>query len=293
MTMWDVWCSLGAGDVRVTPFLRSGCALVAFGVCRSIHNSTVNLCKTITSSPVAMEFCVEYMHAVLDQRGLLKGVKYLDQANADEVWDLSIKTSCRVPFSYRGRPGLLALEETSLASDAIIHFCGGATTSCWAFADCFNGVFETLLVHKQVANLSTRLTGRELLELDGAPLGRKLVAARAHNTVWSVPTGPFIISVFPGLSLSTFATQVCQGVPPRRVVLLFSLWARVLVCRFGRIWLVDRRCRLHRRSDGGLHPRYHQHGRCCGEPRQQAMPSIAVCRSSKDGMIVADKSSRP
>ena len=171
----------------------------------------VNLCETVTSSAAAHQFCHQYIHAVLDQRNLLAGVRFLNEKNADEVWDLSVNTSCRVPFEYRGRPGLLELEETMLASVAIDQYCSRLTSSCARFAECRDGVFDRLLRHPDVPYVTTRLTARELLHVDG----NELLGARRLTSAFQAVSGTmFRVELIPGLSLTSFSSSICQGFPP-------------------------------------------------------------------------------
>jgi hypothetical protein len=221
MTQWapmrvPAWCSLEEGESQRGR--TSGSEMVAFGLYRTIHASTVSLCETVTSSTLTLETCKEYIHAVLDQRAALAGVKFLDEANADEVWDVSVSTSCKMHVYFRGIRGIirgmLQLEETTLASTAIDQYCANVTDSCADFAACKNGVFDNLLVDPELAEISTKLTARELLSLEAprhSEYLHELWGARRLVSVMYFPSGPFRVKIVPGLSLTSFSKQVCHG----------------------------------------------------------------------------------
>jgi hypothetical protein len=174
---------------------------------------------------------------VLDQRAALAGVKFLDEANADEVWDVSVSTSCKMHVYFRGIRGIirgmLQLEETTLASTAIDQYCANVTDSCADFAACKNGVFDNLLVDPELAEISTKLTARELLSLEAPRHSEyfyELWGARRLVSVMYFPSGPFRVKIVPGLSLTSFSKQVCHGrLSTLRLVALSSS----AVCRVG------------------------------------------------------------
>ena len=74
-----------------------------------------------------------------------------------------------------------------------------------------------LLSNPQVAVISTRLTARQLLDRDGS----EIMGARRLQSVWTVNVGFFYVKIVPGLTLTSFSTQVCHGVPPSRSSWLF------------------------------------------------------------------------
>jgi hypothetical protein len=246
--------------------------MAASGLCRTIRASAVILCETVTSSPLTLEVCKDYIQAVLDQTEALAGVRYLDEANADDVWDLSIEKSCEIPLHFRGVPSVLHLEETMLASVAIDQYCGKVTSSCEGFAECKDGLFEALLKNSQVAVISTRLTARQLLDRDGS----EIMGARRLQSVWTVNVGFFYVKIVPGLTLTSFSTQVCHGVPPescrssKGAQCDASAGTRVHMCMGRRIG----RATLHGRRDAGMHPQHRRHRLIGGESarRRRLLP---------------------
>ena len=148
-----------------------------------------------------------------------------------------------------------------MASTAIDQYCANVTDSCADFAACKNGVFDNLLVDSELAEISTKLTARELLSLEAPRHSEyfyELWGARRLVSVMYFPSGPFRVKIVPGLSLTSFSKQVCHGrfsscvlSPP---LLRCAVWASIRAS--------DRRIRrptLHRRRDAVMHPRSTRH----------------------------------
>ena len=131
-----------------------------------------------------------------------------------------------------------------LASVAIDQYCSRLTSSCARFAECRDGVFDRLLRHPDVPHVTTRLTARELLHVDG----NELLGARRLTSGFQAVSGTmFHAELIPGLSLTSFSRGICEGSPE----MYCSPWQ--LQCEFMRA--LGRRIRgskVHRLSDAVL-----------------------------------------